>query len=121
MIRLTVLAILIFALNSFASGAGLHIMNQPEDAFELVLGEVTLPSSAGGTVIFKSCSECRTTALRTTASTVFQVNGETVDFETFRKAAKAYRASGGDPLDTAVYLFFNVDSRLVTRMKLDSV
>ena len=112
--------VFLFALTSVANAAAVRVMEQPEDAYELMLGEVSLPGSVGGSVIFKACSECRTTALRVTDTTVYEVDGQLVDLKTFREAAKQFRGKRGGAIDTAVYVFFAVDSRLVTRLALDS-
>ena len=120
MTRLTTFAILMFAMSSIASGAAVRVMQQAEDAYELMLGEVSLPGAAGGSVIFKACSECRTMALRVTETTVYEVDGQLVDLKMFRELAKAFRGRRGGAIDTAVYVYYAVDSRLVTRLALDS-
>ena len=120
MTRVTFLAIAMFALSSAVNAAAVRVMEQPEDAHELRLGEVSLPGNAGGSVIFKACSECRTTALRVNEATVYEVDGQLVDLKTFNELAKAFRGRRGGGVDTAVYVFFNVDSRMVTRLALDS-
>ena len=95
-------------------------MEQPEDAYELRLAEVSLPGSLDGSVIFRACSDCRTTALRITQTTLFEVDGQRVDLKSLNEAAKALRGRRGEGAGTAVYIFFNIDSRLVTRLVLDS-
>ena len=120
MTRVTIFTILFLALSSMANAAAFRVIEQPEDAYELKLGEVSLPGASSGSVIFKACSDCRTTALRVTQATVYEVDGQPVDLTAFNKAAKAFRGRRGGALDTAVYVFFNVDSRRVTRLALDS-
>ena len=112
--------VFMLALASTANAAAVRVMEQAEDAHELRLGEVSLPSAAGGSVIFKACSDCRTSALRVTEATVYEVDGQLVDLKTFNKLAKGFRGKRGGAVDTAVYVFFRVDSRLVTRLVLDS-
>jgi hypothetical protein len=120
MTRTTILAIVLLALSGAANAAAVRVMDQPEDAYELRLADVSLPGSLDGSVTFRACSDCRTTALRITPTTVFQVNTQHTDLESFSEAAQALRGRGGGGAGTAVYIFFNVDSRRATRLVLDS-
>ena len=95
------------------------IIAQPEDAVELALGEVSLPGSTAGTVIFKACSDCKTRALRVHNLTIYKVNGRTVRLEDFLKAAEEYRKQRGGAAKTAVYVYFDVESQRVNRLSLD--
>ena len=104
----------------FAGAAhGIKVLEQPEDAYELALGEVSLPRGAAGTVIFKACADCKTKALRVTALTIYQVNRRTVTLEDLRKAADGYRKMQGGAAKTAVYVYYNIESQRVTRLALD--
>jgi hypothetical protein len=120
MTRVIIFASLFLALCSTVNAGALRVINQSQGSFELMLGEVSLPGRSGGSVIFKACSECRTTAMRVTDDTIYEVDGQTVDFKAFNDAAKAFRGKRGGAIDTAVYVFYSVDSRLVVRLALDS-
>ncbi len=120
MTRTTIRAFVLLALSGAAHAAAVRVIEQPEDAYELRLAEVRLPGNLDGSVTFRACSDCRTTALRITPATVFQVNGQRADLESFSEAAHALRGRRGGAAGTAVYIFFKVDSRLATRLVLDS-
>jgi hypothetical protein len=120
MTRLTIVSILFLVLSAAANAGALRVIGQPQGSYELMLGEVSLPGTSGGSVIFKACSDCRTTAMRVTNTTIYEVDGQVVDLKEFNKAAKNFRGKRGGAVDTAVYLFYSVDSRLVVRLALDS-
>lgn len=94
-------------------------MEQTEDAYELVLGEVSLPYGETGTVIFKLCPECTITSLRVTRATTYVVNGAALEFADFLEAAEAIRQIDGGNQNTAVYVFFDIGSQRVNRLEVD--
>jgi len=114
-------AVLIFAaLTMFASVAqGTRIIAQDEDAYELHLGEVSLPGSEAGTVIFKACDNCKTQSMRVTGSTIYQVDGRTVTLKDFTLAAEDFRKRQGATSRTIVYVFFDIKSRRVNRLGME--
>jgi hypothetical protein len=111
-------AIVLFAtLTMFASVAqGTRIIAQDEDAYELALGEVSLPGSESGTVIFKACDDCKTQAMRVTGTTIYQIKGRTVTLKDFTEAAEGFRKRQGATSRTIVYVFFDIRSRRVNRL-----
>ncbi|MEE8305809.1 MAG: hypothetical protein V3R81_01015 [Gammaproteobacteria bacterium] len=111
-------AIMMFAaLTLYTSVAqGTRIIAQNEDAYELALGEVRLPGSETGTVIFKTCDSCKTQSMRVTGTTIYQVSGRTVTLKDFTEAAEDYRKRQGATSRTIVYVFFDVKSRRVNRL-----
>ena len=111
-------AIMVFAaLTMFASVAqGTRIIAQEEDAYELALGEVSLPSSGTGTVVFKACADCKTQSMRVTATTIYQVDEQTVTLQELTKAAEDLRKRQGATSKTIVYVFFDIKSRRVNRL-----
>ena len=96
-----------------------RIVAQDEDAYELMLGDVALPGSTAGTVIFKTCGSCRTQSMRVSGTTVFQVHGQTVTFEDFSKAAEDFSQRDGGASSTIVYVFFDIKSQRVNRLGID--
>jgi hypothetical protein len=94
-------------------------MEQVEDAYELVLGEVILPRGVSSSLIIRPCSDCMTTSLRVNRATTYFVNGATMEFPDFIKAAEAIRDMDGGNQNTAVYVFFDIESRQVNRLMLD--
>jgi len=117
----TVLAILILALGSTSTAWALRVLEQHEDAYELVLGEVSLPLGVTGAVIFKACDDCKTSSLRVTSATTYHVNGAQMALSDFLNAAEALRQTNGGNQNTAVYVFFDTESLRVNRLMLDAL
>ncbi len=114
-----IFATLVLLLGSLSSAWAYRVIEQTEDAYELMLGEVSLPRSAAGTVIFKPCPDCNTTALRVSAETLYFVNGSPMELSDFLARAEEIRKMDGGNQNTAVYLFYDVDSQRVNRLMLD--
>ncbi len=114
-----IFATLVLLLGSISSAWAQRTIVQTEDAYELVLGEVSLPRGDTGTVIFKPCPTCTTTSMRVTLATSYIVNGTPLAFPDFLKAAEAIRRMGGGNRNTAVYLFFDIESRQINRLAVD--
>ncbi len=114
-----IFATLIFLLGSISSAWAQRTIVQTEDAYELALGEVSLPRGDTGTVIFKPCPTCTTTSMRVTRATAYFVNGAPLALPDFLEAAEAIRRMGGGNRNTAVYLFYDIESRRISRLKID--
>ncbi len=114
-----IFATLVLLLGSIGSAWAQRTIVQTEDAYELALGEVSLPRGDTGTVIFKPCPSCTTTSMRVTRATSYFVNGAPLALPDFLEAAEAIRRMGGGNRNTAVYLFFNIESRRISRLKID--
>ena len=114
-----IFATLIFLLGSISSAWAQRTIVQTEDAYELALGEVSLPRGDTGTVIFKPCPTCTTTSMRVTEATAYFVNGAPLALPDFLEAAEAIRRMGGGNRNTAVYLFFDIESRQINRLAVD--
>lgn len=95
-----------------------RIMEQPESAYELALGDVRLPAGARGTVVFTTCESCRTTALRVTDQTTYFANGSQVSLGDLRDIAEDLLATAVGRDDTIVYVFYDVASLRVNRLAL---
>ncbi len=119
MINRTVFAILALLLSSIGSAWGYRVIEQREASYELVLSEVWLPRGVTSSVIFKPCPACTTTSLSVTRATTYFVNGAALDFPDFLEAAKAIRQMNRRSQMTALYVFFDVQSRRVKRMEID--
>ena len=98
-----------------------RVLEQIEDAYEVPLGEVSLPRSVAGTVIFKPCEACKTVALRVSPQTLYSVDGHLVILQDLLKAAEEIRQTNGGNSETLVYVFFEPESRRVTRLALDPI
>ena len=114
-----IFATLVLLLGSLSSAWAYRVLEQTEDAYELMLGEVSLPRGAAGTVIFKPCPDCNTTAMRVSAETRYFVNGSPLELQDFLAWAEEIRKMDGGNQNTAVYIFFDIDSQRVNRLMLD--
>jgi hypothetical protein len=119
MMNRAIFATCILMLSSISSAWAYRVMEQMEDAYELVLGEVILPRGVSSSLIIRPCSDCMTTSLRVNRATTYFVNGATMEFPDFIKAAEAIRDMDGGNQNTAVYVFFDIESRQVNRLMLD--
>ncbi len=117
--RHAIFATLVLLLGSIGSAWAQRTIVQTEDAYELALGEVSLPRGDTGSVIFKPCPTCRTTSMRVTQATAYFVNGAPLALPDFLEAAEAIRRMSGGNRNTAVYLFFDIESRRISRLKID--
>ncbi len=118
MIR-AIFAMMVVLLGGFSSAWAAHVLIQHEDAYELALGDVSLPSGATGSVRFKECQACRAISLRVTQATTYFVNDTLLALPDFLEVAAAIREMDDSNEDTAVYIFFDVESRRVNRLVLD--
>ncbi len=114
-----ILATLALMLGGMSSAWAYRVIEQNEDAYELVLGEVRLPRGVTGSVIFRACPTCTTTSLRVTRATTYFVNGAPLEFPEFLAAVQAIRQTDGGNRNTAVYVFLDIESRRVNRLQVD--
>ena len=114
-----IFAMMAVLLGGISSAWAVRVMEQPEDAYELVLGDVSLPSGVPGSVRFRACPTCGTTSLRVTSATTYFVNGTRLEFPDFSEIAVAIRQMDGGNDNTAVYVFFDIESQRVNRLALD--
>ncbi len=115
----TAFAVLALVLGSIGSAWADRVIVQPEGSYELILSEVSLPRGDTGTVIFKPCPACTTTSMRVTLATSYFVNGTPLAFPDFLEAAEAIRRMSRGSQMTAVYLFFDIESRRINRLAVD--
>ena len=113
------LATLALLLSGITSAWAYRVIEQTENAYELVLGEVSLPIGETGSVIFRPCPACTITSLRVTRATTYFVNGASSDFPDFLAAAEAFRRISRGSRNTAVYVFFDIESRRINRLAID--
>ena len=114
-----VIATLVLLLGCISSAWAYRVIEQIEGAYELLLGEVRLPRGETSSVLFKPCETCTITLLRVDSTTTYFVNGEPLKFSDFLGAVEAIRQLDGGNQNTAVYVFFDVQSRRVTRLLID--
>ncbi len=114
-----IFAIMALLLGGISSAWAYRVIEQTEAAYELVLGEIRLPRAVTGSVRFRPCPECRSTSLRVTGATIYSVNGTPLEFPDFLEAVQAVRQIDGGNQNTAVYVFFDIESRRVNRLQVD--
>lgn len=61
------------ALVLFAAGAAQGTLKPIEQAYELGIGEVTLPGNDSGSLVVRPCAECRPVTLRVSPATTYVV------------------------------------------------
>ncbi len=87
------------------------VMKQPEDAVELMSTDISLPGEAGSFLI-KTCSECDYMRVYLTRNTRFFIDREQVTLKELRKRASAAKH--------LLYVFYDVETRMVNRIVLDA-
>ena len=82
---------------TFIAALGLSILfasasaQTVSEAYESTLVNFTAPASENGGVTFKSCLKCEAMTLRVTAATRYEINGEQVRLDQFRKVVASVR------------------------------
>ena len=93
-----------------------RVIEQPEAAYELALGQVRFPANQNGTVVFTACESCRTTAMRVTDQTTYFANGTQMELADLRDIADDLLATAVGRDDTIVYIYYDVASLRVNRI-----
>jgi len=109
----------LLAIASFASAgpAAAQTLELRERAHELSLGNVALPNSTAGTLIFKACETCDSQAVRVNSSTAYIAPEGAMALPDFIEYVNAVRQQpGGD--ETYVTVFRSTSDDRVTRVKL---
>ncbi len=57
------------------------------ESFELDLTQIRMPATASGQIAYKPCDSCNFERKAISSATVFEINGNAVSFEQFRRAA----------------------------------
>jgi|SRR5688572_15422224 hypothetical protein len=114
---MTRLLITIVLLTSLNGGAAAQTLELIERATELMLDEVALPTALGSTVNFKDCPSCAVSTHRTTNTTVFVANGQTLSLADFLRLAEEIRVRDKDE-STFVTVYLDIATGVVTRVAL---
>ncbi|NNC66199.1 MAG: hypothetical protein HKN84_15560 [Gammaproteobacteria bacterium] len=113
------LIVITFGLLTATSSAWAYrVIEQPEAAHELALGQVRLPAGQSGTVVFTACESCRTTAMRVTDQTIYFANGTQMELADLRDIAEDLLATTVGRDDTIVYIYYDVASLRVNRIAI---
>ena len=90
-----------------------------EGAYEAVLGDVTLPGSADGSIVVRMCATCTPTRLDVDASTRYiGADGRQKPFADFLADAARLSAVTDGERTTGVGVFYNLETGRVTRVRL---
>jgi hypothetical protein len=102
----------------FGTAQAQRVIDQPEEGYELMLDQLTLPSTASGGVAMKRCDTCVYSTHVLTNSTEFYVNGQPVLFTEFKRVADELRADKSASKKTYLGLFVEVGTGRATRLTL---
>jgi len=89
-----------------------------ETAHELALGDITLPGSTAGTLVFRSCAECDPVALPVNASTAYIGAQGAMALADFTAWVGDLRRTPGANDSTFVTVFRDAQSGKVTRIQV---
>lgn len=89
-----------------------------EDAYELSLGQVTLPSAENGTLVIRPCATCKSQILKVTSATRYIVRPGKNPVS-LRDLTKAAKLAAGKKTASA-YVYYEPATRRVTRLVLDT-
>jgi hypothetical protein len=112
--RLIAIAIASVSLNAGAA----QTLQLVEGAYELLLADVSFPSSIAGNVTFKTCSSCDTQVRPVDSGTEFVGPAGPVSLDEFRAAVAELRSAPNGNQTTAVGVFYNLETNRVTRVSL---
>jgi hypothetical protein len=99
------------------ASADRRIVEQLESSYELVLKDVTLPSGAGGTIIFPECENCSLKSMRVNADTRYLLNGTDLALEDLVRRVADIRRNGTDT-NTGVYVHYEIKTSAVNRVRV---
>jgi len=114
---------MIVATGAFAaatSASATRVLELIEGAYEAFLADVVLPASTAGFVTLPPCSTCPPISLGVDASTLYVVESSAVAFPDFVVEANTL-ARSGRARRAAVYVFYDLDTKRVTRLVLDDL
>jgi hypothetical protein len=90
-----------------------------ESAYELSLGDVTMPGSTAGSVIFRPCESCDTVSLRVSSTTRYFLGDRGVALADFLAAVDELRKQSGASAQTPVTVFYGTENRQATRIRVE--
>jgi hypothetical protein len=113
-----VVTLSILALAIASNAWAYRVVEQLENAYELVLSDVRLPSGVTGSVDFRACDDCALLSLRVTHETTFYIDDIPMNLADFLEAAEIIRQTTNAKGDASVSVFFGIASQRVNRLKL---
>ena len=113
-----ILCMLLILAGAASPALAVRVLEQPEGAYELDLNDVTLPGSTAGSIIFQPCPDCATVSLRVSLGTRYQIDGAPLPLEDFLRATSRLAGSATDADQPMLTVYYDRDSRRVTRVAL---
>jgi hypothetical protein len=111
--------LLIAVAGTLIGAANARTIEIVEGAYEAVLGDVTLPESADGNLVVKMCVTCASTRLEVDAGTIYiGADGRQKQLADFLVDAELLRDMVGGERSTGVGVFYDIETRRVTRVRL---
>ena len=101
-----------------ATNAWAYKVELLEDAHELRLTDVRLPTTGTGSITFRGCASCVTTSMRLIPTARYRVNGADVALPDFLATVARIRASGDSGENSSITVFFDIRTRQLTRIEL---
>ncbi len=115
---------LIAVAGTLIGAANARTLEVVEGAYEAVLGDVTLPDSADGSIVVRMCGTCSPTRLPVDSGTKYiGVDGRPKALVDFLADAELLRGATDGEHTTGVGVFYDIETGRVTRIRLypDSV
>lgn len=100
-----------------AAGAGHAALKTIEEAFELILGQVTLPASDTGTLVVRRCAGCKPEVLRVDAATRYLLRRSPTPVT--RKVFTGAAAQVAGRSDAMILVYYDPQTRGVRRLILE--
>ena len=118
MSRIYLLLVAVLTLSVAGTASATRVIEQPEGAYEVLLRDVIMPGGSAGYVIFKPCESCDNISLNVAADTAYFVSKTALALADFLQAAESFRNQDSSGTSTAVYVFYDVESKRVNRLVL---
>ncbi len=94
------------------SGTAFGALELLEDAFELDLTQLRLPSFSTDQMTIKECDDCETRTVRVDNKTTYHLGGQSMDLNEFLRATSLL----GEKQENMVTVFYLPESLVVTRI-----
>jgi hypothetical protein len=100
------------------TAGAVRVLEQVERAVELTLGELTLPTSDGGTINFSECPTCSISTHRVTSETVYHVNRQALPLGEFLRVVAEIRERSTGNSTTVATVYLDIKTERVTRVEV---
>ena len=87
-----------------------------EEAYELMLGDIVMPSGAAGTAVFRPCAECDSVGMAVSAQTRYFFGGREATLPEFLRLVEELRQTPRGNAEAFVGLFYDQQANRITRL-----